>query len=69
MPRLGSLSLEKRSVAVQAHDFRTGVRAWINARGHELVAPMEDDGVEAQLDHQRRQQLVSTGTIPRLVEL
>jgi alkylation response protein AidB-like acyl-CoA dehydrogenase len=39
---------------VQVHDFRAGVRAWIGARGHELVAPLGDDSVDAQLDHQRR---------------
>jgi alkylation response protein AidB-like acyl-CoA dehydrogenase len=41
---------------VQVHDFRAGLRAWIDARGHELVAPLGDDSVDAQLDHQRRVQ-------------
>ena len=45
---------------MQVHDFRAGLRAWIDARGHELVAPL-GDGIG--------QQLASTGTIPRLVEL
>jgi hypothetical protein len=76
---------------VQVHDFRAGLRAWIDARGHELIAPLGDDSVDTQLDHQRRvqrmlfdddwmrwgwpkqlgrrAQLVSAGTIPRLVEL
>jgi alkylation response protein AidB-like acyl-CoA dehydrogenase len=41
---------------VQVHDFRAGLRAWIDARGLELVAPLGDGSVTAQLDHQRRVQ-------------
>jgi alkylation response protein AidB-like acyl-CoA dehydrogenase len=41
---------------VQVHDFRAGLQAWIDARGDDLVAPLEDDRVDAQLDHQRRVQ-------------
>lgn len=41
---------------MQVHDFRVGVRAWIDEHLGELVAPLEDDGVVAQLDHQRRVQ-------------
>jgi alkylation response protein AidB-like acyl-CoA dehydrogenase len=41
---------------VQVHDFRAGVRTWIDERGHELVPPQDDHGVDAQLDHQRRVQ-------------
>ncbi len=41
---------------MQVHDFRAGVRAWIDARGHELVGPLGEDSVDSQLDHQRRVQ-------------
>ena len=41
---------------MQVHDFRAGVRAWSEARGHELVAPSGDDSVDTQLAHQRRVQ-------------
>jgi alkylation response protein AidB-like acyl-CoA dehydrogenase len=41
---------------VQVHDFRAGLQAWIDSRGDDLVAPLGDDGVDAQLDHQRRVQ-------------
>jgi alkylation response protein AidB-like acyl-CoA dehydrogenase len=41
---------------VQVHDFRAGVRAWIHARGDELIAAVGQDSVAAQLDHQRRVQ-------------
>jgi hypothetical protein len=45
---------------VQVHDFRAGLRAWIDARDHKLPASL-GDGIG--------QRLASTGTIPRLVEL
>lgn len=45
---------------MQVHDFRAGLWAWIDARGQKLVAPLRD-GIG--------QQLASTGTFPRLVEL
>jgi alkylation response protein AidB-like acyl-CoA dehydrogenase len=41
---------------VQVHDLRAGVLAWIDARGAQLVAPLSDGSVDAQLDHQRRVQ-------------
>jgi alkylation response protein AidB-like acyl-CoA dehydrogenase len=41
---------------VEVGEFRDGVRAWIDARGLELVPPLGDDSVDAQLDHQRRVQ-------------
>jgi alkylation response protein AidB-like acyl-CoA dehydrogenase len=41
---------------VLVHDFRAGVRSWIDARGDELAPPLGDDSVDAQLDHQRRVQ-------------
>ena len=41
---------------MQVHDFRAGVRTWIDEQGHVLVPPQDDDGVAAQLDHQRRVQ-------------
>jgi alkylation response protein AidB-like acyl-CoA dehydrogenase len=39
---------------VQVRDFRAGVQDWIVARGEELAAPVGDDSVAGQLDHQRR---------------
>jgi alkylation response protein AidB-like acyl-CoA dehydrogenase len=41
---------------VHVHDFRAGVRAWIHARGDELIAGVGQGSVAAQLDHQRRVQ-------------
>jgi alkylation response protein AidB-like acyl-CoA dehydrogenase len=75
---------------VQVHDFRAGLRAWINARGHcqqvlagigftaehpfhrYLACALVLDSVLGSAPELRRaigQQLVSAGTIPRLVEL
>lgn len=38
---------------MEVREFRAGVRAWIDEYGAELIAPLENDSVEAQLDHQR----------------
>jgi alkylation response protein AidB-like acyl-CoA dehydrogenase len=39
---------------LEVAEFRDGVRAWIDRRGEDLVSAVEDDSVDAQLDHQRR---------------
>jgi len=60
---------------VQVHDFRAGVRAWIDAEHpfHRYLARalLLDSvlGLTAELRRAIGQQLVSAGTIPRLVEL
>jgi alkylation response protein AidB-like acyl-CoA dehydrogenase len=45
---------------VQVHEFRAGVRAWIDERARELAAELAvssaDDSIDTQLEHQRRVQ-------------
>ena len=41
---------------MEAREFRAGVRDWIDEVGEPLVPAIEDQSVEAQLNHQRRVQ-------------
>jgi alkylation response protein AidB-like acyl-CoA dehydrogenase len=41
---------------VEVREFRAGVRAWIDEVGEPLVPAIEDQSVDAQLNHQRRVQ-------------
>ncbi|HSS23005.1 MAG TPA: acyl-CoA dehydrogenase family protein, partial [Mycobacterium sp.] len=41
---------------MEVREFRAGVRAWIDEVGEPLVPAIEDQSVEAQLNHQRRVQ-------------
>jgi alkylation response protein AidB-like acyl-CoA dehydrogenase len=41
---------------VDVRDFRAGVRAWIDEVGESMVPGIDDQSVDAQLDHQRRVQ-------------
>ena len=46
----------RTAAVVEVREFRAGVRAWIDEVGDPLVAGIEDQSVQAQLDHQRRVQ-------------
>ncbi|MDT7730149.1 MAG: hypothetical protein QOK45_402, partial [Mycobacterium sp.] len=48
---------------MEVREFRAGVRAWIDQVGESLAPAIEDQSVDAQLNHQRRVQrsLFETG--------
>ena len=41
---------------MEVREFRAGVRTWIDEVGETLVPAIEDQSVDAQLNHQRRVQ-------------